>query len=406
MNCLQCHNPLPVTANFCGKCGTTVPGKNKKPMAQALDAAHAEDAPEKEEGIDLLAYVKHQKALIPGQTTEHEVDAAVVKDHVQTVPAPKAPAREAAVGEAAVQLMDDLRAQIDAVGVSAPVHSQMLPREFVPSAATAAYPVPAPHPAPVASANLSPELAAHWQDMMQSLQERMDALAQQIVATAESNNQLEPMRAWHDVQDVLEVQGRQLQDLMGQVQGLAANEQVQALSEQIKQWQADNEKARQAEAPKIPQMQSNLVAYQNEQMQALGQLQQELRAFALAGAQSAGRLMAIEQAVSQLQSRLGVQPGHAVPPVTSIAAASPATAASTQVVVSEPLEKVERVTPSGPKSAWVNALMVGAVVVVLVLTAVLAGMAVYNFMSYSSLKATASVKAKPERAEHDKDAHP
>ena len=116
--------------------------------------------------------------------------------------------------------------------------------------------------------------------------------------------------------------------------------------------------------------------------------------------------MAIEQAVSQLQSRLGVQPGHAVPPVTSIAAASPATAASTQVVVSEPLEKVERVTPSGPKSAWVNALMVGAVVVVLVLTAVLAGMAVYNFMSYSSLKATASVKAKPERAEHDKDAHP
>ena len=266
----------------------------------------------------------------------------------------------------------------------------------------------------MAPANLPPELAAQWQDMMKELRERMEVWSQQVAVATDRSDQLEPMRAWHDVQDVLEVQGRQLQDLMGHIQGLAANEQVQALSEQVKQWQADNERARQEEAQKIPQVESNLVVYQNEQMQALGQLQQELRAFALAGAQSAGRLMAIEQAVSQLQSRLGVEPGHAVPPVAALASvqaapsAPAAQAVSTQMVVTEPLEKVERVSSPSPKPAWVNGLMVGAIVVVLVLTAVLAGMVVYNLMSYSSLKASAgaSAKAKPERAERAKDAHP
>jgi hypothetical protein len=134
----------------------------------------------------------------------------------------------------------------------------------------------------------------------------------------------------------------------------------------------------------------------------LGQLQQELRAFALAGAQSAGRLMAIEQAVSQLQARLGVEPGHAVPQ-----------AASQQRVLAAPppqpekveLEKVERVTPkTQPK--WVNGLMVGVIAVVLCLTAVAAGMAVYNFMSYSSLPSQTPVKDKATRAEKTKDAHP
>jgi len=149
-------------------------------------------------------------------------------------------------------------------------------------------------------------------------------------------------------------------------------------------------------------------------MQALGQFQQELRAFALAGAQSAGRLMAIEQAVSQLQSRLGVEPGHAVPPVATLASvqavptAPAAHAVSNQVVVSEPLEKVERVPSPSNKPVWVNALVVGVIAVVLVVTAVLAGMVVYNLMSYSSLKASAgaSAKSKPERAERAKDAHP
>jgi hypothetical protein len=417
MNCLQCHNPLPVTANFCGKCGTTVPGKNKKPIAKALDDAPEDDAPAKEEGIDLLAYVKHQKATIPGQTEpdQAEVELAVAPQ-ASAEPAPQAPAADKAVSEAAVQLMDDLKAQIDAVGISAPVKAHMIAPEFEPPA-----PAPAPAPAPVlaaavAPANLPPELAAQWQDMMKELRERMEVWSQQVAVATDRSDQLEPMRAWHDVQDVLEVQGRQLQDLMGHIQGLAANEQVQALREQVQQWQADNERARQEEAQKIPQVESNLVVYQNEQMQALGQLQQELRAFALAGAQSAGRLMAIEQAVSQLQSRLGVEPGHAVPPVAALASvqaapsAPAAQAVSTQMVVTEPLEKVERVSSPSPKPAWVNGLMVGAIVVVLVLTAVLAGMAVYNLMSYSSLKASASAgasaKAKPERAERAKDAHP
>jgi hypothetical protein len=148
-------------------------------------------------------------------------------------------------------------------------------------------------------------------------------------------------------------------------------------------------------------VEAKLVVYQNEQMQALGQLQQELRAFALAGAQSAGRLMAIEQAVSQLQARLGVEPGHAVPQ-----------AASPQRVLAAPpppekveLEKVERVSPK-TTPAWVNGLMVGAIGVVLALTAVMAGMAVYNFMSYSSLPSQAPAKDKATRAERAKDAHP
>jgi len=131
-------------------------------------------------------------------------------------------------------------------------------------------------------------------------------------------------------------------------------------------------------------------------MQALGQLQQELRAFALAGAQSAGRLMAIEQAVSQLQARLGVEPGHAVPP------------AAPQRVLSAPpppLEKVERVKPKTPPK-WVNGLMIGVIAVVLCLTAVVAGMAVYNFMSYSSLSSPTPVKDKASRAEKIKDAQP
>ena len=413
MNCLQCHNPLPVTANFCGKCGTTVPGKNKKPIAKALDNAPEDEAPAKEEGIDLLAYVKHQKATIPGQTQpDHAHAELAVVPQVSDESAPQAQAVDTAVSEAAVQLMDDLKAQIDAVGISAPVKAHMIAPEFEPPT-----PAPAPAPAPaasVATANLPPELAAQWQDMMKELRERMEVWSQQVAVATDRSDQLEPMRAWHDVQDVLEVQGRQLQDLMGHIQGLAANEQVQALSEQVKQWQADNERARQEEAQKIPQVESNLVVYQNEQMQALGQLQQELRAFALAGAQSAGRLMAIEQAVSQLQSRLGVEPGHAVPPVAALASvqaapsAPAAQAVSTQMVVTEPLEKVERVSSPSPKPAWVNGLMVGAIVVVLVLTAVLAGMAVYNLMSYSSLKASAgaSAKAKPERAERAKDAHP
>jgi len=411
MNCLQCHNPLPVTANFCGKCGTTVPGKNKKPIAKALDNAPEDEAPAKEEGIDLLAYVKHQKATIPGQTQpDHAHAELAVVPQASDESAPQAQAADKAVSEAAVQLMDDLKAQIDAVGISAPVKAHMIAPEFEP-------PAPAPAPAAaaaVAPANLPPELAAQWQDMMKELRERMEVWSQQVAVATDRSDQLEPMRAWHDVQDVLEVQGRQLQDLMGHIQGLAANEQVQALSEQVKQWQADNERARQEEAQKIPQVESNLVVYQNEQMQALGQLQQELRAFALAGAQSAGRLMAIEQAVSQLQSRLGVEPGHAVPPVATLASvqavptAPAAHAVSNQVVVSEPLEKVERVPSPSNKPVWVNALVVGVIAVVLVVTAVLAGMVVYNLMSYSSLKASAgaSAKSKPERAERAKDAHP
>jgi hypothetical protein len=50
--------------------------------------------------------------------------------------------------------------------------------------------------------------------------------------------------------------------------------------------------------------------------------------------------------------------------------------------------------------------MVGAIAVVLCLTAVMAGMAVYNFMSYSSLPSQTPVKDKASRAERVKDAHP
>ncbi|NDC62335.1 MAG: hypothetical protein EBZ60_10075, partial [Betaproteobacteria bacterium] len=102
------------------------------------------------------------------------------------------------------------------------------------------------------------------------------------------------------------------------------------------------------------------------------------------------------------QARLGVEPGHAVPQ-----------AASPQRVLSAPppppekveLEKVERVSPK-TTPAWVNALMVGAIAVVLALTAVMAGMAVYNFMSYSSLPSQVPAKDKATRAERAKDAHP
>jgi len=172
---------------------------------------------------------------------------------------------------------------------------------------------------------------------------------------------------------------------------------LQALGEQLAQWRTTSEQSLQLELQKAPQVEAKLVVHQNEQMQALGQLQQELRAFALAGAQSAGRLMAIEQAVTQLQARLGVEPGHAVPP-----------AAAPQRVLSAPpppLEKVERVTPkTSPK--WVNGLLIGVIAVVLCLTAVVAGMAVYNFMSYSSMSSPTPVKDKASRAEKTKDAHP
>ena len=70
-----------------------------------------------------------------------------------------------------------------------------------------------------------------------------------------------------------------------------------------------------------------------------------------------------------------------------------------------PLEKVERVTPkTQPK--WVNGLMVGAIAVVLCLTAVMAGMAVYNLMSYSSLPSQTPAKDKASRTERVKEAHP
>jgi len=400
MNCLQCHNPLPVTANFCGKCGTTVPGKNKKSVAKELDESEGADAPIKEEGIDLLAYVKHQRTPNPVQSPADPEDTE--QGHpVQERPVPAAQAAtvDAAVSEAAVQLMDDLKAQIDAVGVSSPVKTHILPPEL--AAKTVSTPMPAPAPA----TDLPAEQFAQWQDMMQELRDRMDAWTQQMAGATSSGAIEEPIRAWHDVQDTLDEQGRQLQSLMAQMQGLAANAEVQTLSEQLSHWQAQSEKARQEEAQKVPQVESKLVVYQNEQMQALGQLQQELRAFALAGAQSAGRLMAIEQAVSQLQSRLGVEPGHAVPPVQTLQSVATQSGV-TQMVVAEPLEKVERVAPPTAKPAWVNGLMVCAIAIVLVLTAVMAGMAVYNFMSYSSLKPSTNVKTKPERAERAKDAHP
>ena len=113
MNCLQCHNPLPVTANFCGKCGTTVPGKNKKSVAKELDESEGADAPIKEEGIDLLAYVKHQRTPNPVQSPADPEDTE--QGHpVQERPVPAAQAAtvDAAVSEAAVQLMDDLKANL------------------------------------------------------------------------------------------------------------------------------------------------------------------------------------------------------------------------------------------------------------------------------------------------------
>jgi hypothetical protein len=204
------------------------------------------------------------------------------------------------------------------------------------------------------------------------------------------------MQVWREVQATVSAQGQQLESMMSQMHGLAAQAEVQALGEQLAQWRATSEQSLQLEMQKTPQVEAKLVVHQNEQMQALGQLQQELRAFALAGAQSAGRLMAIEQAVSQLQARLGVEPGHAVPP------------AAPQRVLSAPpppLEKVERVKPKTPPK-WVNGLMIGVIAVVLCLTAVVAGMAVYNFMSYSSLSSPTPVKDKASRAEKTKDAHP
>ena len=50
--------------------------------------------------------------------------------------------------------------------------------------------------------------------------------------------------------------------------------------------------------------------------------------------------------------------------------------------------------------------MVGAIAVVLCLTAVIAGMSVYNFMTYTSLPSQTPVKDKASRAERVKDAHP
>ena len=387
MNCLQCHNPLPLTANFCGKCGTTIPGKNKKPPPQA-DA----DLDAKEDGIDLLAYVKHQRASLPGQepaepaTPDH---AHVVLEAVSSPP-PEAMSAHANQ-EASVALMDDLKAQIDAIGVSAPVKTPILPTELMP--------VDAPsHAQPTASAvGFSGEQWAQWQEMMDELRDRMDAWTQHMGAATSSDLNADPMQVWREVQATVSAQGQQLEAMMSQMNTLAAQTELQALGEQLAQWRTTSEQSLQLELQKAPQVEAKLVVHQNEQMQALGQLQQELRAFALAGAQSAGRLMAIEQAVTQLQARLGVEPGHAVPP-----------AAAPQRVLSAPpppLEKVERVTPkTSPK--WVNGLLIGVIAVVLCLTAVVAGMAVYNFMSYSSLSSPTPVKDKASRAEKTKDAHP
>jgi hypothetical protein len=375
-----------LTANFCGKCGTTIPGKNKKPPPQS-DA----DLDAKEDGIDLLAYVKHQRASLPGQepaepaTPDH---AHVVLEAVPSSP-PEAMSAHANQ-EASVALMDDLKAQIDAIGVSAPVKTPILPTELMP--------VDAPNPAqPTAAAvGFSGEQWAQWQEMMDELRDRMDAWTQHMGAATSSDLNADPMQVWREVQATVSAQGQQLETMMSQMNTLAAQTEVQALGEQLAQWRTTSEQSLQLELQKAPQVEAKLVVHQNEQMQALGQLQQELRAFALAGAQSAGRLMAIEQAVSQLQARLGVEPGHAVPP------------AAPQRVLSAPpppLEKVERVKPKTPPK-WVNGLMIGVIAVVLCLTAVVAGMAVYNFMSYSSLSSPTPVKDKASRAEKTKDAHP
>ena len=374
MNCSQCHNPLPLTANFCGKCGTTIPGKNKKPQPKPDSDLESADAAGKEDGIDLLAYVKHQRASMPGQ----EPVAPATPDHEQVVleAPPPAPLQALAVHAShggPEALMDDLKAQIDAIGVSAPVKTHILPTELAPPAA------PSPTQTNPSAVGFSGEQWAQWQEMMDELRDRMDAWTQHVGAATVS------------------AQGQQLETMMSQMNTLAAQTELQALGEQLAQWRATSEQSLQLEMQKTPQVEAKLVVYQNEQMQALGQLQQELRAFALAGAQSAGRLMAIEQAVTQLQARLGVDPGHAIP-----AASSP------QRVLAAPppqLEKVERIKPKTP-SKWVNGLMVGAIAVVLCLTAVMAGMAVYNFMSYSSLPSQTPVKDKASRAERVKDAHP
>ena len=391
MNCLQCHNPLPLTANFCGKCGTTVPGKDKKPQPKPDADLDAADASAKEDGIDLLAYVKHQRASLPGQepaeptTPDHE--------HVVLQAAPPAPTEAVSAPanqEASVALMDDLKAQIDAIGVSAPVKTPILPMELVPADA------PSPAQSTAATGGFSSEQWAQWQEMMDELRDRMDAWTQHMSATTSSDLNADPMQVWREVQATVSAQGQQLETMMSQMNNLAAQAEVQALGEQLAQWRTTSEQSLQRELQKAPQVEAKLVVHQNEQMQALGQLQQELRAFALAGAQSAGRLMAIEQAVTQLQARLGVEPGHAVPPAAPqrVLSAPPA-----------PLEKVERITPkTQPK--WVNGLMIGVIAVVLCLTAVVAGMAVYNFMSYSSLSSQTPVKDKASRAEKAKDAHP
>ena len=391
MNCLQCHNPLPLTANFCGKCGTTIPGKNKKPQPKPDADLDAEDASAKEDGIDLLAYVKHQRASMPGQ--EPAEPATPDHEHVvleAPIPAAQGSMTAHANQEASVALMGDLKAQIDAIGVSAPVKTPILPTELVP--------VDAPSHAqpPAAAVGFSGEQWAQWQEMMDELRDRMDAWTQHMSAAASSDLNADPMQVWREVQETVTAQGQQLENMMSQMNTLAAQTELQALGEQLAQWRATSEQSLKLELQKAPQVEAKLVVHQNEQMQALGQLQQELRAFALAGAQSAGRLMAIEQAVTQLQARLGVDPGHAVPP------------AAPQRVLSAPpppLEKVERITPkTQPK--WLNGLMVGAIAVVLCLTAVMAGMAVYNFMSYSSLPSQTPAKDKASRAERVKDAHP
>ena len=393
MNCLQCHNPLPLTANFCGKCGTTVPGKNKKPPPPSESDTDMDAAPAKEDGIDLLAYVKHQRASIPGQ----DASVSASSDHDPLVlespdPGPAEPQPAHASPPSSEALMDDLKAQIDAIGVSAPVHTPIVPTELAPPPAPAARQETA---APTAPA-FSSEQWSQWQDMMDELRDRMDAWTQHMSVATSSDLNADPVQMWREVQETVSAQGAQLQTMVAHMQSLAAHTEVQALTEQLAQWRATSEQALQLELQKTPEVEAKLVVYQNEQMQALGQLQQELRAFALAGAQSAGRLMAIEQAVSQLQSRLGVEPGHAVPPTAPQMALS---------APPPPLEKVERVTPKiQPK--WVNGLMVGAIAVVLALTAVMAGMAVYNFMSYSSLSCSTPVKDKASRAEKTKDAHP
>jgi hypothetical protein len=393
MNCLQCHTTLPVTANFCGKCGTTISGKNKKPQPKPASENDLVDESAKEDGIDLLAYVKNQRAALPGQgstgTESQDPNHVVLQERP---PAPPEPVPANASHGAPAVLMMELKAQIDAVGVSAPVKTHILPTELVAPAA------PNPSQPSPAAVGFSGEQWAQWREMMDELRDRMDAWTQHMSNATSSDLNADPLQVWREVQETVTTQGQQLQTMMTQMNSLAAHTEVQALSQQVAQWRAVSEQSLQLQILKNPEVEAKLVVYQNEQMQALGQLQQELRAFALAGAQSAGRLMAIEQAVSQLQSRLGVDPGHAVPH------------AATQMALPPPpppprLEKVERVLPK-TSPAWVNGLMVGAIAVVLCLTAVIAGMSVYNFMTYTSLPSQTPVKDKASRAEKTKDAHP